>query len=134
MDQSAKGRLSPLKEYSAIGFDLDHCLIRYILNEFVPIPYVAYAQVLVDEKKYPEEILKLGRRELSLMQNGLVLDTVNGTAIKLGEGKVVLRAFYGFKRLGDDEVEKIYGNPPKFEKFDPHIVSTPEYFAALTFF
>ncbi len=134
MDNSAKKLLHPLKTYSAIGFDLDHCLVRYRLKDFLPIAYQTLARILVEEKSYPEEILNFGPKEISMMHNGVVIDLITGNILKLGENKLILRGYNGFDRLSQDQLEEVYGNPPKFEKFDPLALTTSEYFCCLTYF
>jgi len=134
MDQNSKKILHPLKSYSAIGFDLDHCLVRYRLKEFLPIAYQTLARILVEEKSYPEEILNFGPKEVSMMHNGVVIDLTTGNILKLGENNIVLRAYNGFDRVSQEKLEEVYGKPPVFSKFDPLALNTSEYFCCLTYF
>jgi len=66
--------------------------------------------------------------------NGLVIDLSNGNILKLGEHKMVLRAYFGFERLSQERIEAFYGSPPIFKKFNEDILLTDEYFCCLTFF
>lgn len=128
-------RLKPLKDYVAIGFDLDHCLVRYNLKEFLTIPYESYMKVLKDENSHHhDELSDLNTKEISFMQNGLVIDMHTGNILKLGKDLLILKAFHGFKKLSDEELEKTYGKPAKFEKFDIFNVTGSDYFACLTYF
>jgi hypothetical protein len=91
--------LHTLDKYVAIGFDADHCLVRYNLPELISIGYQLIAKFLVDEKCYPEEILEFGNREKAFITNGLVFDANTGYILKLGKDKKILRAYYGFERV-----------------------------------
>lgn len=66
--------------------------------------------------------------------NGLVIDLKNANILKLGEGKRVLRAYFGYRRLTQKEIEKEYGSPPIFEPFDPMNSFTNDYACYLSFF
>ena len=133
-NQTKKHTLHPLKDYSAVGFDVDHTLAKYNLCDFLPITYKCLAQVLINDKKYPESLLEYGKQEQSFLHNGLIIDIKTGIILKLGEGKLILRAYQGFNRLSDKDIEKVYGGPPVYEIFDPYKTRTSEYLCCLTYY
>jgi len=132
--QKAKKILHSIDKYLAIGFDVDHCLVRYNLPETFRIIYKSVGQILVNEKGYPKNILEFGKRERCFIMNGLVFDFKTGYFFKLGQNKEILRAYYGFSPVPSQELEKKFGNPPIYEKFDPYKTQTKEYLCTLTFF
>ena len=67
-----------LEKYDAIGFDVDHCLIRYKLDEFTHLLYYAYTKSLVEEKNFPRDIFHIDESRLlyNFCMNYLVVDLV----------------------------------------------------------
>jgi len=132
--QKAKKILHSLDKYLALGFDIDHCLLRYKIKQVFPVLYKAVAKVLVDQKSYPKEILEFGKRERCFLMNGLVVDFKTGMIFKLGQEKEILRAYYGFSPVPKSKLEELFGSPPKYDIFDPYKTRTSEYLCCLTFF
>jgi len=123
-----------LKDYKAIGFDMDHCLVRNRVKEIFPHLCNCLYKVLIDQRGYPSSFYNFGTLERNFFMNGLVIDLKTGNILKLGEQKLVLRAYFGFKRLTQQEIEGVYGTPPTFEKFNPEKIMTNEYYCCLTHF
>ena len=132
--ENPKKTLQSLDKYMAVGFDVDHCLIRYRLSILFPILYKAIARTLVEEKGYPAEMLHFGKKERCFIMNGLVIDCKTGIIVKLGEEKVILRAYYGYERLSQSEIEEKFGSPAKLSNFDPYNYRNKDYICCITFF
>jgi len=126
--------IPPLKNYFAVGFDVDHTLIRYQAKEIFPILCDSLYKVLIEDKGYPSNMVDFGPFERNFFMNGLVIDLKTGNILKLGEEKLVLRAYFGYNMLTNDQIESIYGIPPVFETFNPINPFTEEYFCCLSFF
>jgi hypothetical protein len=54
------------------------------------------------------------RSNMNLALNGGVWDIANGTILRLAEGRIVSHAVKGYKALSQDDIQKLYGNPPVF--------------------
>ncbi len=134
MQANSKKTLHSLDKYTAIGFDVDHCIIRYRLKELYPILYKSIATTLVQEKGYPQELLEFTPKEKSYIMNGLIIDYKTGYILKLGKDKVILRAFFGYERVEQKDLEAAFGSPPRYEIFNPYECRTNDYTCCLTFF
>ena len=123
-----------LSQYDAIGFDVDHTLIKYKIKNLVQLVYRGFAQTLVEEKGFPADLLELTEDEAKFASNGLTIDQSTGLIIKLGENKTILRAYYGFQRLTTEQILAIFKDG-KLNNFMEWIDMPPEgYLTALTFF
>ncbi|KAM3676578.1 dermatan-sulfate epimerase isoform 3-T3 [Ammospiza maritima maritima] len=98
-----------LAECDVVGFDLDHTLCRYHLPQSARLIYDSFAQYLVTEKGYDEDLLTLAPDSLDFCCKGLVLDIEEGNFLKLAEDGTVLRASHGTKSMTSEEVLEIYG-------------------------
>lgn len=99
-----------LDDYDCIGFDLDHTLCRYNVGAIVRLEYEVLADFLINKKGYDPAIKQ--RRfddDLALLAKGLTLDCERGNLLRLGCDGAILAAFHGTRRLGDHEIEKLYG-------------------------
>ena len=93
-----------LDQYDVIGFDVDHCLVQYNVPNLHAMTYRALSNVLVKERGYPASVQELTPEQLNFPLNALVCDKKTGCLIKLGENKLVLRAYFGFTPLSQAEV------------------------------
>jgi len=132
--QKTKRDLQTSDQYIALGFDMDHCLVQYNVKEIFPIIYESIVRVLVEQKGYPQEMLEFGKRERCFIMNGLVIDIQTGYIFKLGQNNTILRAYYGYDPVSQQDLEEKFGNPPVYSKFDPYKTKTSEYKCCLTFF
>uniref|UniRef100_A0A803W1S8 Uncharacterized protein n=1 Tax=Ficedula albicollis TaxID=59894 RepID=A0A803W1S8_FICAL len=71
--------------------------------------YDSFAQYLVTEKGYDEDLLTLAPDSLDFCCKGLVLDIEEGNFLKLAEDGTVLRASHGTKSMTFEEILEIYG-------------------------
>lgn len=67
-------KLSSLENHGSIGFDVDHCLVRYKIKALTRVCYLALAQTLVLEKGYGAELLNLTDQETGIGLNYSILD------------------------------------------------------------
>lgn len=105
-------------DYDVIGFDADHCLVKYDIPQLARRITECYANDLNQNFGYPDEITQVPEEMLGISLNNLVWDIENRTLLKLGEGKRVLRALKGSRALEMEQVEALYGNPPVFERLN----------------
>ncbi|NWV66275.1 NT5D1 protein, partial [Malurus elegans] len=98
-----------LADCDVVGFDLDHTLCRYHLPQSARLIYDSFAQYLVTEKGYDEDLLNLAPDSLDFCCKGLVLDIEEGNFLKLAEDGTVLRASHGTKSMTFEEILEIYG-------------------------
>ncbi|XP_009891921.1 PREDICTED: 5'-nucleotidase domain-containing protein 1-like [Charadrius vociferus] len=71
--------------------------------------YDSFAQYLVTEKGYDEDLLTLAPDSLDFCCKGLVLDIEEGNFLKLAEDGTVLRASHGTKSMTSEEILETYG-------------------------
>ena len=96
-----------LSDYDVIGFDADHCIVKYNVRELMAFIIRFELDCFVEELGYPEEIKTLSggmepEDEVELCYNGAVFDIERGLILKLGEGKEVIRAKKGFQDLSTE--------------------------------
>jgi len=96
-----------MKQIAAIGFDMDHTLIRYHSKAFESMTYHEIKKKLVETKKYPKEILNL-KFQIDLAIRGLVIDKPSGNVLKLSTFSKVKKVFHGVKEMDFRSQQKIY--------------------------
>ena len=123
-----------------LGFDADHCLVKYNVKAVVELLIKCELEDF-HELGYPAEIMKFDftKGAMEMCMNGAIFDIDNGLIIKLVEGKEVIRAMRGFKALDKDEIIQVYGNPPIFRHYQwPNTTHLSwkkgAYWAFITFF
>ena len=108
--------LPNLDDYDVIGFDVDHTLCKYNITYHVRKIIENALTVAHQSFGYPKEILDFDYvNDIGICFDGAVWDIVNERIIKLGEGKRVMRAYFGFEETSQEQIKEIYGNPPVFE-------------------
>lgn len=107
-----------LNDYDVLGFDADHCIVKYNVRELMI--HVSNIQGLDMHTKggYPAEIAHYEPGDLGLCLNNTVWDIPRGNLLKLTEGKVITRAYHGRRPLLNQEICTIYGSPPIFSALD----------------
>ena len=70
--------LSKFEEYTAIGFDIDHCLTRYRIPELSKLIYNTCIENLKSLYNYPDEIFQneADKDFLNFAMNFLAIDVV----------------------------------------------------------
>lgn len=118
MDNKCRDKLT---NYAAIGFDMDHTLLRYKLRRFVQLVYDCTAKYLIDYKKYPIEIEPKNEEEAEKLYSMFfraVYDHKTGNLLKIGWGDVILRGYHGFQKLTREQIEEHYGKIPKLPDYN----------------
>lgn len=117
-----------------ICVDLDFSLIRYRQPAFTELQYLSMARGMV-QMGYSEQLLEREWMDqaLEFTQNGLVADLKRGNVMSLGKDGQVRNCYYGFKRINEEEVHEMYGNPPFFPIGSSYKVSS-HYWIFLTHF
>ena len=91
------------KDYDCLGFDADHCIVKYNLHTYTRLLIRCDLEDLYENAGYPEEILDFDlsddSEDMAICSNFTVFDIDRGTLLKLGEGKEVLAAVKGRKVL-----------------------------------
>lgn len=100
-------------DYDVIGFDLDGTVLRYNLDEMVPLEYELLCKFLVEHKGYSKQLLRSldnQPNEKDFLQKGLFLDAERGNLLKLDNDGCILRANHGTKSMSDEEICNTYGD------------------------
>ncbi len=107
-----------LTDYDALGFDADHCMVKYNIKELVQFLVKIELEEFV-ELGYPKSLLEEMdfENDISMCMNATVFDVDNGLVIKLAEGLEVTQAMKGLRKLSKDEIKAVYGNPPMFQSY-----------------
>lgn len=101
-----------LTDYDAVGFDADHCIVKYNIRELVAFLVKIELDEFV-EMGYPKELADFNYdTDLPMCLNASVFDIDHGLVIKLAEGQEVVQAMKGLRKLSKDEIKTVYGNPP----------------------
>ena len=82
-----------VSEYDVIGFEANHCLVKYKEEALTRHSVKVLLEELVDNFGYPKEILDFDyEKNLGLRLNNAVWDLDNGAMLKIGQGHSVLNA------------------------------------------
>ena len=102
------------KDYDVLGFDADHCLVKYNLPYMTDLICRLTADDLCDKMGYPEQIKQWPARLMAMSLNNIVWDIEHRALLKLGEDKLVVQAYRGSQRMSNNDIEAVYGSPPVF--------------------
>ncbi len=83
-----------LSDYTHIGFDLDHTLARYKLDEFSPFLFGLLRDYIVAERGWPRSLLQLQFSQADT-HKALIWDGQLGNILKLSADRSVLAASHG---------------------------------------
>lgn len=83
-------------EYDVIGFDADHCLVKYNLRKYIELKCRVFTRDLIETEGYPEEFAEIDPKYHDLMTNNIVWDYLRGNILRIGEGKKVSIGYHGF--------------------------------------
>ena len=135
-----RGGVESMLKYHAVGFDMNHTLVRYRLKPFVKHLYEAMCVFLVNQRGYTQDVFPADEAEehrVFAMFFRAVFDHKTGFLLKMSGTQQVMRAFSGFERVSDEEILRVYGNPPTLQNYDPQdshsqgITTFDEYHAAV---
>ena len=101
-------RTLDLSSIKAVGFDLDHTLVRYRRENFEALAFKKTLEKFI-EAGYPEELISL-KFDPTFVIRGLLVDPIRGNILKADRHKYVKIAFHGKKPLSREERHSIYNN------------------------
>ncbi|MBL7664838.1 MAG: HAD-IG family 5'-nucleotidase [Bacteriovoracaceae bacterium] len=96
-----------MKQVKAIGFDMDHTLVRYKKKAFEQLTYDEMKKKLVKVHGYPAAVSKLEFDPEKTIR-GLVIDKDNGNLIKISLHSRIKQAYHGLKELDYKEQMRLY--------------------------
>jgi hypothetical protein len=100
---------SLISDYDAIGFEIDHCLVKYNNSMLTADTVISYLKDLNKNHSYPTEVTKFTEKLMSVFTNNIVWDIKHGLLLKIIEGKIITHAVRGFKPLSEKQIIEIYG-------------------------
>lgn len=106
-----------LEDYDVVGFDADHCIVKYNNKELVKF-LVKIELAEFAEMGWPKAIEDFDyENDLEMCLNASIFDIDNGLVIKLAKGQEVINAMKGMRKLTRAEIEGIYGSPPVYKSY-----------------
>ena len=95
------GRVPPnfSNDYDVLGFDADHCLVKYNLPNLAVLLSQITSKDLHEQMNYPEQIKNVPEALYGISLNNTVWDIEHRNLLKLGEGKLVVQANKGSRKL-----------------------------------
>lgn len=96
-----------MRKIKYVGFDMDHTLIRYNSKAFEGLAHQHLLKRLVNERGYPEKILKLPFDFNSVIR-GLVIDSGKGNLLKVSRHGAIRVSHHGTKRIDYRQQQKDY--------------------------
>lgn len=100
-------RVLNMKHIKAIGFDMDHTLVRYHSDVFEELTFNETIKKLVKELNYPVEIEKFEFDFLKAVR-GLIVDMEYGNILKVSLYNKIKNAYHGGRELTYKEQQRIY--------------------------
>lgn len=100
-------RILNMKHIKAIGFDMDHTLVRYHSDVFEELTFNETIKKLVEELDYPKEVKDFEFNFLKAIR-GLVVDMEYGNIIKVSLYNKIKNAFHGGREMTYKEQQRIY--------------------------
>jgi len=94
-----------------VGFDLDWTLALYDRDAMSQLAFELTLDRLVERFAYPKEILGAEFRS-QFCRRGLILDTEEGTVLKMNRHRYVGRAYYGRRFVDAAERSRLYRREP----------------------
>lgn len=96
-----------LKKIQAIGFDMDHTLVRYHSMAFEKLAHERVVEILVTEKGYPEQVRQL-QFDPEQVIRGLVIDRKLGNILKLNLHGGIRLSRHGLSPIPYGEQKRMY--------------------------
>ncbi|MBD64395.1 MAG: 5'-nucleotidase [Halobacteriovoraceae bacterium] len=114
-------RVLNMKHIKAIGFDMDHTLVRYHSDKFEELTFYQSIKKLIKDKGYPAEIENFKFDFLKTIR-GLVVDKNNGNILKVSLYNKIKTATHGTKELSYKEQIALYAGQ-NVDLSDPQFMS-----------
>ncbi|KAJ6252495.1 5'-nucleotidase domain-containing protein [Anaeramoeba flamelloides] len=91
-----------------VGFDLDHTISKYHKLKLSILSTKCYTKYLVNEKGYPEKVLKFAF-DPKICVKGNLVDIEKGNLLKVDSEKKICKVLHGDKIFNESEIAKEYG-------------------------
>lgn len=114
-------RVLNMKQIKAIGFDMDHTLVRYHSDKFEELTFNESIKKLISDTGYPKEIEKF-TFDFNKTIRGLILDKINGNILKVSLYNKIKNASHGTKELSYKEQIALYAGQ-NVDLSDPQFMS-----------
>jgi HAD superfamily 5'-nucleotidase-like hydrolase len=115
------------KKIKYFGFDMDHTLIRYKIENFERLAHHIVLQKMVNLKGYPNEILTIPF-EYDRVIRGLVVDKKRGNLLKLNIHGYIRASYHGTKLIDYKEQKAMYKGA-HLDLSDPNYISVDTSFS-----
>ena len=102
-------------DYDVLGFDADHCLVKYNIPNLATLLSEITSKDLHEQLNYPQQIRDVPEALNAISLNNTVWDIEHRMLLKLGEGKLVVQANKGSTKMTREEIEAVYGCPAIFQ-------------------
>ncbi len=100
-----------MEKLRTIGFDLDWTLADYDQGAMAHLAFHLTLRRMADTQGYRKEILQAEPRS-AFLRRGLLIDTQEGTVLKMNRHRYVGRAYHGHSFLGPDKRGELYRREP----------------------
>lgn len=100
-------RVLNMKYIKAIGFDMDHTLVRYHSDKFEKLTFDESIKKLINDKGYPKELENFSF-DFNRAIRGLIVDKQHGNVLKVSLYNKIKHAYHGTKELSYKQQMKIY--------------------------
>ena len=100
-----------MEKIQHVGFDLDWTLALYDRDAMSQLAFELTLERLLQRFDYPREILQAEFRS-QFCRRGLILDTEEGTVLKMNRHRYVGRAYYGRRFVDATERSRLYRQEP----------------------
>eukprot|EP00698_Gefionella_okellyi_P019253 TRINITY_DN5878_c0_g1_i1.p1 TRINITY_DN5878_c0_g1~~TRINITY_DN5878_c0_g1_i1.p1 ORF type:complete len:428 (-),score=69.62 TRINITY_DN5878_c0_g1_i1:477-1736(-) len=95
-----------------IGFDLDHTIIQYKLDNLVKFVSECFVNFLVEQEHYDASLF--ADLPIGFAAKGVIIDKQLGNFIKIDEQKRVVRMYHGTQPQSVAEIASVYSGPIDF--------------------
>ncbi|KAJ5076981.1 5'-nucleotidase domain-containing protein [Anaeramoeba ignava] len=119
MDYSRDSFFNSFQKIDFVGFDLDHTLIHYKIQELGKLVFDCLKRYVVEIRSFNKDLLQV-EYDPEICVKGNLCDISKGNLIKIDNDNKVRRAFHGVnKQLSLTEIEQQY-NQDKIIEFSGH--------------
>lgn len=94
-----------LTDYDVVGFDADHCLVKYNVHSLQRMVNEVTVKDLHEDSGWPKEILDLPEDALKYAMNCTTFDIQKGNFLKICTDKQISMGYHGFTKLSAKELE-----------------------------
>jgi hypothetical protein len=119
-----------------VGFDLDHCLVRYNVPALTQLIHTATMRFLIDQRGYPSHLLA-AECTSAFFVKGLLYDSQHGNFLRLYADGSIHSCSHGTQPLSVDAARQLYADadlPALADNVIQHGQKDRRYFYFSTFF